>query len=176
MADKRKKERGKLVALEALLRQSKFRALRATSRHIHFYVETSDVLEEGFSRVLPYLDFLTDDQGGSLEQLIDNLVSRARSAPVLAEVQIEACQRYLELVCGCRGWPALAPLAVAVARSKIDQGAAGQIVGVASGTPTCPVAALRIWLEAADITNGAVFRSHRSMAELPPTCPTEPSR
>jgi hypothetical protein len=72
-ADRRKKERGKLVALEALLRQSKFRALRATSRHMHFYVETSDILEEGFSRVPPYLDFLTDDRGGSQEQLIDDL-------------------------------------------------------------------------------------------------------
>jgi integrase len=36
----------------------------------------------------------------------------------------------------------------------------GQIVGVvATSTPTCPVAALRTWLEAAGITDGAVFRA-----------------
>jgi hypothetical protein len=47
-----------------------------------------------------------------------------------------------------------------VARSKADQEAAGQIVGVvATGSPTCPVAALRSWLEAAGITDGAVFRA-----------------
>ena len=102
-ADRRSKERGKLVALEAQLRQSQFRALRVTSRHMHFFVETSDALGEGFSRVLPYLDFLTDGEGSSLEQLIDDLAYRARSVPVLAEMQIEACQRYLALVCACQG-------------------------------------------------------------------------
>jgi hypothetical protein len=35
-----------------------------------------------------------------------------------------------------------------VARSKTDQGAAGQIVGVVAGNPDLPpVAALRTWLE-----------------------------
>ncbi len=50
---------------------------------------------------------------------------------------------------------------LAIGRSKADQEAAGQIVGVvvATGTPTCPVAALRTWQEAAGITEGAVFRA-----------------
>jgi hypothetical protein len=58
-----------------------------------------------------------------------------------------------------------------IARSKTDQ-AAGQIVGVVASTPTCPVAALRTWLEAADITDGAVFRAikplSRGVARLHP--------
>jgi hypothetical protein len=102
-ADRRSKERGKLVAIEALLQNPKFQALRTTSRQMHFYVETRDILEEGFSRVLPYLDLLTDDRGSSLEQLVDDLAFRAKSAPVLAEMHIEACERYLELVCLCQG-------------------------------------------------------------------------
>jgi integrase len=49
---------------------------------------------------------------------------------------------------------------LSVARGKTDQEAAGQIVGVvATGSPTCPVAALLTWLEAAGITEGAVFRA-----------------
>ena len=53
-----------------------------------------------------------------------------------------------------------AGVTLAVTRSKTDQEAAGQVVGVvATGTPTCPVAALRTWLEAAGITEGAVFRA-----------------
>ena len=102
-ADRRKKERGKLVQIEALLERPKFQVLRTTSAQIHFYVETGDILEGGFSRVLPYLDLLTDDPGICLEQLIDDLVSRARSAPELTEKRREQCQRYLELVCLCQG-------------------------------------------------------------------------
>jgi integrase len=53
-----------------------------------------------------------------------------------------------------------AGVTLAVAHSKTDQEAAGQIVGViATGTPTCPVAALRTWLAATGITEGAVFRA-----------------
>jgi integrase len=49
---------------------------------------------------------------------------------------------------------------LSIARSKTDQEAAGQVVGVvATGTQTCPVAALRTWLAAADIIDGAVFRA-----------------
>jgi integrase len=49
---------------------------------------------------------------------------------------------------------------LAIAHSKTDQEAAGQVVGVvATGTPTCPVAALRTWLEIAGITDGTVFRA-----------------
>jgi hypothetical protein len=45
----------KLRKIEALLEGPEFLELRTTSREIHFYVETGDVLEDGFSRVLPYL-------------------------------------------------------------------------------------------------------------------------
>jgi hypothetical protein len=49
---------------------------------------------------------------------------------------------------------------LSVVRGKTDQEAAGQVVGVvATDSLTCPVAALRTWLEAADITDGAVFRA-----------------
>lgn len=47
-----------------------------------------------------------------------------------------------------------------VRRSKGDQEASGQVVGVlATGTATCPVSALRAWLDAAGIVSGRVFRS-----------------
>jgi hypothetical protein len=99
-ADRRSKERSKLVKIEALLERPRFRGLRTTSQQIHFYVETGDALEKGFSRVLPYLELRTDDTGCSLEQLIDDLAFRARSGP---EVDTQACQRYLKLVCRSQG-------------------------------------------------------------------------
>jgi hypothetical protein len=102
-ADRRNKERDKLLQIEALLQRPQFRALRDTSRRIHFYVETGDVLEDGFSRVLPYLDLRTGDRRRRLEHLIDDLACRARSAPELAEMDRNDCQRYLELVCICQG-------------------------------------------------------------------------
>jgi site-specific recombinase XerD len=43
-------------------------------------------------------------------------------------------------------------------RSKTDQDGAGQFVAVPNGTRLRPVQALRAWLEAAAITEGAVFR------------------
>lgn len=47
-----------------------------------------------------------------------------------------------------------------IRRSKGDQAREGQMVGVlASGTATCPVAALRAWLDVAGIIEGRVFRS-----------------
>lgn len=46
-----------------------------------------------------------------------------------------------------------------IRRSKTDAEGAGASVGVvATGSATCPVAALRVWLEAAPITEGRVFR------------------
>ena len=107
-ADKGWKERSKLVKIEALLKRPEFQKLRKTSRQIHFYVETGDILEEGFSqvlpsRVLPYLDLRTDDAGRKLEQLIDDLAFRARSGPLLTETQRKVCQRYLNLICKSQG-------------------------------------------------------------------------
>jgi hypothetical protein len=102
-ADRRSKERGKLAKLNALLENATFKVLQDTSRRIHFYVETEDLVEQGCSRVLPYLDLSTDDLGGTLEELMDDLASRASGAPELSSPQIDACQRYLELVCVCQG-------------------------------------------------------------------------
>lgn len=68
---------------------------------------------------------------------------------------------------------------LSLARSKTDQEAAGQIVGVvATGTSTCPVAALRTWLKAAGITDGAgIPRDQPPWSARPVSrvCPTGPS-
>jgi hypothetical protein len=102
-AGKRWKERSKLRKIEALLEGPEFQELRTTSREIHFYVETGDVLEDGFSRVLPYLDLRTDRPGRRLELLIDDLACRARSGRELSEMDRQVCQRYLHLVCDSQG-------------------------------------------------------------------------
>lgn len=45
-------------------------------------------------------------------------------------------------------------------RSKTDQMGQGEVVGVLStGSPTCPVAALRTWLDTGGISEGRAFRS-----------------
>ena len=45
-----------------------------------------------------------------------------------------------------------------IRKSKTDQEGIGQSVAVPRGATACPVAALRTWIEAAAITDGAVFR------------------
>lgn len=51
-------------------------------------------------------------------------------------------------------------LKVYLKRSKTDQEGAGSVKVIpATGNDLCPVAALRAWLDAAQITSGAVFRS-----------------
>ena len=45
-----------------------------------------------------------------------------------------------------------------IRKSKTDQEGAGAAVAVPKGETACPVAALRAWLDAAGITEGAVFR------------------
>src|SRR5262249_26960291 len=47
---------------------------------------------------------------------------------------------------------------VTIRRSKTDQEGIGRKVAIPRGEIACPVAALRAWLEAAGITEGAVFR------------------
>lgn len=48
---------------------------------------------------------------------------------------------------------------IAIPRSKTDQEGEGATIGIhATGRPTCPVAALRAWLERAAIDEGPVFR------------------
>ena len=45
-----------------------------------------------------------------------------------------------------------------IRRSKTDQEGLGQSVAIPRGATACPVAALRAWIDAAGITEGAVFR------------------
>jgi site-specific recombinase XerD len=47
---------------------------------------------------------------------------------------------------------------IQIRRSKTDQEGMGQSVAVPRGATACPVAALRAWIEASGITDGAVFR------------------
>jgi site-specific recombinase XerD len=47
---------------------------------------------------------------------------------------------------------------VTLRRSKTDQEALGRRVAIPRGEIACPVAALRAWLDAAGITEGAIFR------------------
>jgi site-specific recombinase XerD len=49
-------------------------------------------------------------------------------------------------------------LRVQIRRSKTDQSAEGVTIAVAAGSIACPAQAVRDWLEAANITTGAVFR------------------
>ena len=49
-------------------------------------------------------------------------------------------------------------LRVRVCRSKTDQEGQGVTVGIVPGTVACPVKALKAWLSAAAITDGALFR------------------
>ena len=52
-----------------------------------------------------------------------------------------------------------AGMILTIRRSKIDQEGAGRQVGIPFGqNGTCPVTALRAWLQAASITSGAIFR------------------
>jgi len=54
-------------------------------------------------------------------------------------------------------------LEIAIDKSKGDQAGKGAVLGIAYGKRICAVLALRAWLSAAQITEGAVFRQmHRS--------------
>jgi site-specific recombinase XerD len=52
-------------------------------------------------------------------------------------------------------------LRVTIRRSKTDQDGVGKVIAIVRGEVACPVAALRDWLRAADITDGPVFRPIR---------------
>jgi site-specific recombinase XerD len=49
-------------------------------------------------------------------------------------------------------------LRVTIRRSKTDQEGHGDVIAVPRGTIACPVAALKAWLQIANITEGPVFR------------------
>src|SRR5262245_1572069 len=48
---------------------------------------------------------------------------------------------------------------VIIRHSKTDQEGAGQTIAIVRGSVACPVTALTVWLEAAGITSGPIFRS-----------------
>jgi site-specific recombinase XerD len=50
---------------------------------------------------------------------------------------------------------------VTIKHSKTDQEGAGQTIAIVRGSIACPVAALKVWLAAAGITSGPIFRSVR---------------
>ena len=52
-------------------------------------------------------------------------------------------------------------LRVTIRRGKTDQEARGAVIAIVRGEIACPVAALRAWLEAANITEGPIFRRIR---------------
>ena len=52
-------------------------------------------------------------------------------------------------------------LRVRIRKSKTDQEGAGATVAVCRGSIACPVTALKDYLEAANITSGALFRRIR---------------
>lgn len=59
-------------------------------------------------------------------------------------------------------------LIITLQRSKTDQEGQGRKIGIPfGGSPlTCPVRALRAWLDAAQLTEGPVFRSSPSSQEV----------
>jgi site-specific recombinase XerD len=52
-------------------------------------------------------------------------------------------------------------LRVTIRRGKTDQEGRGAVIAIVPGEVACPVAALRAWLEAAEITEGPLFRPIR---------------
>jgi integrase len=57
-------------------------------------------------------------------------------------------------------------LRVTIRRSKTDQEGIGTTIAIVRGGVNCPVKALRAWLDAARITEGAVFRPVRKGGEI----------
>src|SRR5271168_1390605 len=49
-------------------------------------------------------------------------------------------------------------LRVTIRKSKTDQEGEGTTIGIAPGSFACPIKAVRDWIEAAPITDGAIFR------------------
>ena len=60
-------------------------------------------------------------------------------------------------------------LDVLIRRSKTDQEGAGRTIGIPRGRnrETCPVIALQRWIRLAGITEGPLFRAHRSRTDGP---------
>lgn len=59
-------------------------------------------------------------------------------------------------------------LRVTIQRGKTDQEARGAVIAIIRGEIACPVEALRAWLDAANITEGAIFRPIRRGGHVQP--------
>ena len=66
-------------------------------------------------------------------------------------------------------------LRVTIRRSKTDQEGHGHVIAIPRGMIACPVAALKAWLEAAGITEGAVFLPIAKGGRIRPTRLTDRS-
>jgi site-specific recombinase XerD len=66
-------------------------------------------------------------------------------------------------------------LRVTIRRSKTDQEGHGHVIAIPRGVIACPVTALKAWLEAAAITQGAVFRPIAKGGRIRPTRLTDRS-
>ena len=66
-------------------------------------------------------------------------------------------------------------LRVTIRRGKTDQEGRGAVVAIVRGEIACPVAALRAWLEAAEITEGPLFRPIRRGGHVQPARLTDRS-
>lgn len=62
---------------------------------------------------------------------------------------------------------------VLIRRSKADQEAEGQTIGIARGLTLCPVKSLEVWLAGAGIATGPVFRSVNRHGQVQPSALTD---
>ena len=90
-------------------------------------------------------------RGASLRELRDRAILLLGFAGAFRRSELVA------LNVGDIEWTAEGAL-VTIRRSKTDQEGLGRKVGIPHGEIACPVAALKAWLEAAGIVDGAVFR------------------
>ena len=66
-------------------------------------------------------------------------------------------------------------LRVTIRRGKTDQEGRGAVIAIVRGEIACPVTALRAWLDAAEITDGPLFRPIRRGGHVQPTRLTDRS-
>jgi site-specific recombinase XerC len=65
---------------------------------------------------------------------------------------------------------------VIIRHSKTDQEGAGQTIAIMRGSMACPVAALKVWLEAAGNTSGPIFRSVKKGGSIAGRLPAHEGR
>ena len=62
-----------------------------------------------------------------------------------------------------------------IRRAKTDQEGRGAVIAIVPGEIACPVAALRAWLDAAEISDGPIFRPIRRGGHVQPARLTDRS-